>query len=1012
MSKIKPILNLRAGVASFALSALLMPLPAFAQGMEPDPAADDSAVIVVTGSRIVRAELDMPNPVVTISSDAIVQSGVSNLTELLSQSPALFNSLTNVDAAGSEAGHGMAGVNLLNLRNLGTQRTLVLVNGRRHVSGVAGEAAVDINTIPTSLVDRIDVLTGGVSAIYGADGVSGVVNFVMKRDFEGIDFQAQQGISGFGDAPNTYISGAAGQNFSDGRGNITVAYDFRKDGRVSYADRPIGRATAERLVRNPDADPDDPSIPGYVFLNDLRYVDSSPDGAVAVDDSLVPLFRGGGQWFDPGRPIANSSLTQGGSSTPIANYDGDLQSATEVHNVNVLTSYEFSPAMRFFAEGKYVRSTAFTVSQPSFDFYTFLPVDNAFIPAAIRDAITPGNLAYWDLDDGVVLSRDNFDLGTRNERSRRDLFRAVIGFDGALGDYWKYEVSYVFGQNKSTFRSENYRLWDRYYAAIDAVDEGALLTGTANGNIRCRVDLTGSIASRNLGDMYFFDDSPFNDVPTPQTFANGCVPLNLFGEGVRDPAALDFVNVDLVNRYRLRQQVASGYVSGDLGQLFDRSGGPVRVALGGEYRKESSRFTPDPISTRTIDDDPEISILTDLSLLAPEAGGFNVWEIFGEVNVPLLANLPFAHRLDIGGAIRLSDYSTIGTTTTWKVDGTWAPVPDIMLRGSYSEAVRAPNITELFAPQSGTYQALSDPCSPANVATKGTAFRADNCRALIEGLGVDFDAFDYDNSPLASATIRGRATGNNGLREEKARTWTAGTVLRPTAVPGLAVTFDWYDIRLTNAVNTASLQETAEFCVDSATLDNVFCQNITRDRGTGYVTNYLLRPENVAFFETAGADMTVGYAFQPSTWGRFNVRGTLGYLSKLNFLPANGGIVDVDRGEAGAPKWVGTADLTWTKDNVLINYGLNYVGKQRRFEYSETQNNPNIVDPHYLYYKSGLTHDIRFEVTTTDRKAGFYIGANNFTNAKPDRGSANTPVSFLGRYFYVGTRISLDKIRL
>jgi len=994
-----------------AAGALAFPLPAIANAEEPDVWARSDDTIIVTGTRLPQREEGRANPLVSISQDTIAQSGRNNLVELLAQSPALFNSLANFNAAGSEAGFGMAGVNLLNLRNLGTQRTLVLVDGRRHVAGVSGDTAVDINTIPTSLVEQVDILTSGVSAIYGADGVSGVVNFVMKRDFDGVELSAQQGISDYGDAPNTFFSAIAGKNFSGGRGNVTLAYDFRKDGRVRYADRPIGRTESERIVRNPLADPSNPAIPGYVFLNDIRYADSSTDGAVAIDDSLFPLFRGGGQVYDPGNLINNTSLTQGGSSTPVAAYQGDLQAATEVHNINLLASYSFSPAMRFFVEGKYVRASAFTAAQPSFDFYTFVPRDNAFLPGNVRDAIAPGNMAYWELPDGVAFNRDNFDLGTRNERNRRDIFRAVIGFDGAIADRWKYAVSYTFGQNRTKFLSQNYRLWDRYYAAIDAVDEGEFLTGTSNGNILCRVDLTGTIESRNIGDIYFNDDSPYNDVPTPQTFTSGCVPLNLFGEGVRDPAALDFINVDLVNRYRLQQQVVSGHISGDLGSWFRLPGGPVRLAFGGEYRKETSRFTPDPLSTRTIAGDAEISIVQDISLFAPERGSFDVWEIFGEVSLPLLANRPFAHRLDIGAALRVSNYSTIGSTTTWKFDGAWAPIPDVLFRGTYSQAVRAPNIGELFAPQSGTYQALEDPCSPANVATRGTVFRAENCRNLIEGLGVDFASFDYDNSPLASSTIRGRVTGNDRIREERARTWTAGTVFRPASVPGLSITLDWYDIRLNNAINTATLQETADFCVDSATLGNVFCQNITRDGRTGYVTNYLLRPENVAFFETAGADLTISYGFQPSTWGRFNFRGTLGYLDKLNYLPANGGIVDVDRGEAGAPKWVGTADLTWQKDSVLVNYGVNYVGKQRRFEYSETENNPNIIDPNFLYFKSSFTHDIRVEVSASGGGAGFFFGANNFTNEKPARGSANRPVGFIGRYFYAGVRAGFGAAR-
>ncbi len=1006
-------LSLAGNVSVLAIAAFAA-APVYAQSAPPEvPELVDDTPIIVTGSRIARPETDTPNPVVAFTAQNIEQSGQTNLTELLAQSPALFNSLGSFDAAGSEAAFGATGVNLLNLRNLGTQRTLVLVNGRRHIAGVSGEAAVDINTIPVALIDRVDVLTGGVSAIYGADGVSGVVNFVLKRNFEGIDVRVQQGISTYGDAPNTFASATVGTNFADDRGNFAVSYEFRRDGRVAYSDRAIGRPGAERLARNPDDIPDDPNVFDNVFLRNLRYADSSPDGAVMLDTDLVPAFRGGGQPYDLGRFLPDSGfLTEGGSSTSINAYQGDLQAQTEVHNANLIASFEFSPAIRIFGEAKYVHSKAFSVSQPSFDFYNFIPADNPYIPQSIRDAIVPGNFADFGLPDGVVVSRDNFDLGTRDERIKRDLFRGVIGFDGKISDNARYEISYTYGQNEFTFSSLNYRYKDRFYAAVDAVDEGQFLNGTPNGNIVCRSSLNdGSVSTFNVIEQ-LFDDDPRNDFITPQTFPVGatspCQPLNIFGEGVRSQAALDFINVDLVNRVKQTQHVVNGYVSGDFGAIFELPGGAVSFALGGEYRRESSKFNPDATAQTPSSAIPEQSVLADLALLAPESGSFHVWEAFAELRAPLLSDQPFAHRLEVGAALRLSDYSTVGSTTTWKIDGLWAPIRDVMFRGSYSEAVRAPNITELFAPTTGAFSRLSDPCSPVNI-DNGTEFRAENCETLISGLGVNFADFNFDDSQQSSATLLGRQTGNQSLRQEKATTWTAGIVLQPQAIPGFSLTFDWYDIKLTNAINTATLQESADFCVDSPTLDNVFCQNITRNTTNGYISDYLLAPQNVAFFKTAGGDVTLNYSFSPGL-GRVNLRGSLGYLDKLLFLPANGGRVDDDRGELGAPKWVGTADVTWDLGDFLVNYGFNYAGKQRRYEYDETENDPDIVDPEFLFHKAGITHDIRFEWQLADSKFNFYLGANNFTNEQPGRGSANTPVGFMGRYFYAGARIRSDAL--
>ena len=991
------------GAGTLALAA---GMPSLAQAQDADvvtedntdDAADDAGqAIVVTGTRIQRPEAATATPVVAITAENIVQSGITNVTELLAQNPALFGSETNFNAAGSQARTGAAGVNLLNLRNLGSNRTLVLVNGRRHVAGVSGEAAVDINTIPTGLIERVDVLTGGVSSVYGADGVSGVVNFIMRRDFEGIDIRAQNGISDFGDAPSNFVSATIGKNFADDRGNIALSYEFRRDGRVGFGDRPFGRPSAERLVRNPNDIPDDPNVPDNIFLDFLGYSDSSPGGALVIDDSFAAVFNGNGTVFDPGTFLPQSGfLARGGDNTSINDYQGDLQAGTKHHSFNAFLSFDLTPDVRLFAEGKYVKTNNFTIAQPSFDFFTFISEDNPFIPANVRAA----GLGTFG---GLLFNRDNFDFGTRNENFERDLYRTVIGADGSLGERAKFEVSYVYGRNDTSYVSTNQRIEDRYFAALDVVDVGQFRTGTPNGVFDCRVNVDGGA---------IVDAGTGNYGQAPQTFTPGqCVPLNIFGEGAPSQAALDFILTDTRNDYRIEQHVANAFVTGDFGGLFTLPGGAVNYAFGAEYRKESSDFRPDPISTQVTDFDPGTGVLADLALLANERGSFDVWEAFGEINVPLLSDRPFFEVLEFTVAGRISDYSTVGTTEAWSVNGQWAPIRDVRFRGGYSESVRAPNITELFAPRSGTFSFISDPCGPENL-NQGTEFRAANCRALIEGLGVDFDSFDPASDINASASREGVFSGNRNLTEEKATTWTAGVVLQPSFVRGLTITADWYDIRLTDAVRTASLNETAQFCVDSASLDNVFCDAITRSTDTGFVSNYLLTPENVAFIETAGADVTVNYAFTPGDGGigRFNLRGTVGYLDKLRVLPANGGIVDNDQGEAGAPEWIGTADITWSLGNVTLNYGLQYVGEQLRFERDQIAGDPDIAAPEFLTIGDRFTHDLRAEFRTDNEVAAFFVGVNNVTNELPARGLSNAPVGWLGRYFFAGFRVNTDSL--
>lgn len=994
--------SLCAGASLAAITlALATPSAAFAQATEQTPESqtedagqqataeevagpletpeDAEAEIVVTGSRIARPEFDTPNPITSFTAASIEQSGLTNVTDFLVQNPALIGSSTSADNSGSNAGFGTTGINLLNLRNLGTNRTLVLVDGRRHVSGLPGSAAVDINTIPTDLIERVDVVTGGASAVYGADAVSGVVNFVLKRNFDGISARGQAGISEQGDTGNRFGSVTVGKNFAGDRANVAVSYEFSEEDRVNSFDR---RRTGDplfsfSLVRDPGDIPDVAGRPDRVLTNNLRYADSSTDGAIDIDFDGIPEFTGTGAVYDRGRLLPSSNgLTQGGSSTPLAGYQGDLRGKTRRHNVNVLTSFEVSDALRVFAQGKYVDTLGFSIAQPTFDFFTYITPENPFIPINIA-AVAP---------DGVLLSRDNFDLGVRGETVKRETLRGVVGADGRISPNARYEVSYVYGQTKTNNRSDNFRLSDRYFAALDAVID------PATGRPTCRSNLTpaGNIDPNNF-------DAPATTFRPGA--GSGCAPINFFGENVISQAALDFVTVDLINLSKVSQNVVSGSISGDFGGQFELPGGPVRFAIGAEYREEKSRFVSDPFL--------QTGEVADIGQILPESGSFDVKEVFAELNVPILADLPFAETLSFGAAVRLSDYSTVGTTTTWKLDGIYAPIRDISFRGTYSKAVRAPNVSELFSPINGTFAFIDDPCDPINL-PEGTSTRVANCNAALTALGINPGTFNPVNDPTATVSLPGRAGGNRELGEEEATSWTAGAVLRPSFLRGFTASFDWYDIELKDAVNTASAQDIVDLCVDQPTLDNVFCDAITRDPQTGFISDFFVAPQNVAEFETSGADLNLNYRFAPSaTFGTFNLRVVANYLDTLSFVPTIGADVDIDRGEAFAPKYSGTADLTWTRGPVTLNYGVNYFSRTRRFTTEQTDANPDIADPSLIFFKRRLEHDFQGSVRAGEAFS-FYAGVNNLSNEKPSPGSASYPVSFIGRYFYAGARIRFN----
>ena len=952
--------------------ALCAAHPAFAQAIEPDDGSDE---IIVTGSRIAQADIITANPVFVLDSETIQASGTINITDVLTNYPALVGSSTASDNSGNRALVGNAGLNRLNLRNLGPDRTLVLVDGRRHVASLPGSAAVDINVLPTDLIENVEILTGGASAIYGADGVSGVVNFKLKQDFHGITARVQSGISEQGDAGQRLAAVTVGHNFADGRGNVALAYEYGKESRLASEDRSyLSGSGAINFVRNP-ADGiggvDNPNLPDYVPLPNIRYVDSARGGAIDLDFDGFPDFNGDGTPYQYGMPIQPFNM-QGGDGTLVSDFEGDLLPEVRRHVVNALAHFDVSDKLTLYAEGKYANVRAVSYRQPTYDYNLLIFGYNPYLPQNLQDMGVPG----------VAVNRDNFDLGRRGEDVERETYRAVIGARGAISPSLNYDLSFVYGRTNITNRYINNAYNDRFYAAIDVADGPNGPTCVAN------LDPTWTpfqpMASRG-------------GVGTTLSFTPGqCVPLNIFGEGKASQAALDFIRANTVDRSRVEQYVVSGAITGDFRNLFSLPGGELGFAIGGEYRKEKSRFTPDAIASQG---------LTFTNALSATQGQFDVKEVFAELSAPVLSDVPLAHELRLGAALRYSDYSTIGSTTTWKLDGSYAPVRDIKLRATYSQAVRAPNIGELFGGASESRLVINDPCATFNQGS-GTATRAANCATLLSAAGVTNPAAFVGTG----ATISGEFVGNQDLSEEKARTWTAGLVVQPRFVSGLSLSLDWYDIRLKNAINTVTAQQLAELCVDQASIDNQFCGNIERQTGTGVISGFTLQPQNVSNFKTAGLDLSINYALRPDwNYGGFNIRMTGNYLDKLSLIGTPGADPTNLRGIIYAPKYQANLDATWQMDGFSLNYGLSWFDKTQRYSANEMAADPDIVEQRYLYYKERWQHDIYASVDLDDRFQ-LYGGINNFTKQKPDIGQNRYPVSAVGRFFFVGAKVKLADI--
>ncbi len=938
----------------------------------PDDAAASGADIVVTGSRIARPDFEAANPIVSFDATNVQESGNTNLTNFLLRVPALTNSRDTTDTSGGNGTYGsfgQAGLNQLNLRNLGTNRTLVLVNGRRHVAADPNSAAVDINSIPTDLVQRVDVLTGAVGAIYGADGVTGVVNFVLRRDFEGVTGRAQVGISEYGDAGNRFASLAAGKNFGDGRGNLTLAYEYNADDAVANDDRDfLQQRNRVYLIPN-DADiGDDPNIPDNVLVGDLRYGNESPIGAVFVGGGNA-RFDGLGRPYDDG--VAAAFYRVGGVGTEIAGFfQGDLFPETERHAVNLLGHYDFSDAFKVSLEGKYVENRASSFGQITGTYGVPISIDNAFLPGSIRAAaIAEGTTAA----DGtftpapISISRDNLDYGRPGEENLRRTYRGVIDFSGRISDHATWDAYYAYGRTSVRITKIGDRLAKRYSDAIDA------RVNPANGQIVC---------------------NPANN-PTA-----GCIPISLFGPGPATQEQLDYFRVTHSSGARIEQHVGSASISGDFGQFFELPGGPIKFAFGGEYRRESSRFDPndDLVNARFFQfDEP--------SLVQASRGQFDVAEAFGELDVPILEDVPFANVLSVGAAGRYSDYSTVGSAETWQFNGIWAPIRDVTFRGSYGRSVRAPNIGELFQPTSSASAFFTDPCTPDQI-DNGTQFRPANCVTALTAVGAVI-------SPglQTSQFVLGTQAGNQSLRPEVAKTWTAGVLLRPRFLPGLVVSVDYYDIELTDAINTIDPNGLAVQCVDQPTFPNQFCDQFTRARGTGIINGFTVGPLNVARFETAGLDINVNYVIRTASIGTFDLRLVAGYLDKLDQVGIPGGPVINNVDQSFAPRWNANFSPTWTLDDAIaINYNLRFANATLAFDRNTIAANPDVAGPENFRFAALWQHDaqVRYQL---ENGFAFYLGVNNFTNQKPDRASfaTNTPISSRGRYLYAGARFNLGR---
>lgn len=998
MNRIRVCHAIRPGAA---LAALASATAAFAQTSTTDSLQMQQVdEVVVTGTRIRAPNLESPSPINSLDAQALAYTGETSLQEIVSEFGALVGSEGNSEVSNGE--------NVLVLRNLGAARTLVLVDGQRVIGGVSGtgdlaslgaSSAVDTNMIPAAMVERVDVLTGGASAIYGADAVTGVVNFILKKDFEGLAFSSQYGDAEDGDFRDQVHSVTAGHNFESdaGRGNVTFNY--------TYGDRPLTRAT-ERRQSSTDVHEQINNLngasPRFVLAPGTNEAFFTDGGALIDPFGIFSTgFNGDGSQFQHGVNVGSFAGTGeiGGDGLPNWKlFAQGIRPANRRHLLTLSAHFEVNDAFKPFLNVNFARIQTRSVDQESLTVGMPVARDNAYLPAAVR-AAAPANAPIffnrWDLDSGYLDSEVD-----------KDVSRIVLGSRGNLNDHLSYEVSANFGKLDRDGRTRNNRMFDRYIAAIDSVVD------PNTGRVVCRSDLDPSSFNRLDSDLLATSFDPSLGAVSFTPGANsGCVPFNPFtSDNSVNAAARQWIWTPTQVELKNEQRVFQGFLTADTGAFFRLPGGPINVVTGVEYRKEESRTSYDELSgsPRTV------AFLSGRDL----SGGFSVKEAFGELSLPLVGDVNEAlHGVTVDAAYRYSDYTTIGSTSTWKLGLVVETFAGLTLRGTFSSAVRAPNIQELFEPRTNISVSMGqfDPCSTTNVSL-GSATRQANCEAALRELGVDPATFD----PRLGTFFPATQGGNINLQEETAKTRTFGFIWQPTFAGGVTVSADYFDLKIEDAVLRPNHRSIFNACYDAPTLDNVFCGLLRREPGTGFANFVEIQSVNVAELRTSGIEFTTAYAFSTDRAGDFatSVSGT--WLERLDIqktplpvLTDDKGLFNTDVG-GSSPEWVANLDLTWRYGKWDANYGFGYSSQTLRPPLINAQRSTagGYIDDPYVKPFVNHTLQVGYEFMAGGRT---YFGVHNITDEYPDkvRGSLNGPSGrqgFAGRSYYVGFDLKFDTL--
>jgi iron complex outermembrane receptor protein len=937
--------------------------------------------VLITGSRLRRdSGFDYPVPVAVISGQTISDSGFTVLGDALTNLPQALNTTNIQNTSGTLFNAGQSRVDL---RALSSARTLVLVDGRRHLTGDFRTSAVDLNMIPASMIDEIEAISGGASAVYGSEAIAGVVNIKLRKEFRGLELDFLGGSTSESDGEEWKISGIYGTEWADGRGSLMFGGEW-------------GQA---KPIYQRDRDWAFPGIRRNTAVNPQTVIPASRSNVMptATFQFLVPM----------GSPAASSSISLDRSAVTANSADcrlatvaptcqdshlfytaffNVLQGELERQSWRTYVDFDLTDNVKLFGDITYASGDGYAFFQPAFSnaagggtLPVFITGDNAFLngpgalAASLRTQWTATGLALTNATRAQI-GKFWGEFGGRDTQVFRESYRAITGIEGGFNLFGR-DVSYDFYGQYSELDgfalAYNVPNISRVQQSVDAVNIG--------GEIVCR-DATAR--------------------------ANGCVAWDLINGP--SPEAVAWANANARSDGLASQTVVATNFSTD---LFELPAGALAVATGAEYRKEKSDQIQDQLSA---------SGALFYNAIGRTRGEYDLSEAYVEIGVPLLKELPLIHNLRVELAGRTGDYSTVGGVDQWRVLGEWAPFRDLRFRASQAVSVRAPNITELFSPQGRNFTtAANDPCDRAQVAAIAAnpaqqAIRIANCAAVIPGYSADPMTGFVSNFGTGRPSLPLLQGGNPDLGEEAADTFTVGMIVQPRWVEGLQLSTDYWKIEVDDAVNLIPINTLlTNLCydVDQDPTSNRFCDLIVRDptgalSGTvGGVSEVILTQQNVQSIETSGIDVALAYDHDFGNIGRFQFKTEATKVIRWDLQGVPGGPVTHFAGilTGPIPEYKVNAAVGWSFRNFSFQFQSRYQSSMGVSEVEPVTSR----DPFYTgnYWEHDLRGSYRFTdnfvvrggiINLTDEHPPFVPEAGNGT------GTASSTYDNRGSWFYVG----------